>query len=140
MPSTIDWDAWRARLEQSLGFAASEVPFHDLFAPGGTFTDPANPPTQDIVAIEELTLSFCTDWGQEVTSFRHGDDWAIFEWTGSGSFSGLPDGRAKGIRVSQTGMTLVEVDSVGLITYYRDYLDRKEVFDQVKAALRAESP
>ena len=34
------------------------------------------------------------------------------------------------------GITLVEVDGDGLVTSWRDYLDRKEPEDQIRRAVR----
>lgn len=134
--TSIDWDAWRDRLVEALDFRLAEPAFRDLFAPGGSFQDPSMSPTTDIGSAEAATLAFCPDWHQELTSFRHGEDWAVFQWYGEGTFPGLPDGSAAGATLSQEGMTIVSVDRAGRITSYRDYLDRKEMTDQVKAAAR----
>lgn len=136
----LDWEAWRARLEGCLRFADGQdgpVRFRDLFAPGGLFQDPAHPPTDDIAGVEATTAGFCPDWSQTVTSFHHGADWAVFEWVGGGGFAGLADGSAKGAVMRQEGITKVIVDVDGQITHWRDYLCRKDVIDQVKAAVVA---
>ena len=36
------------------------------------------------------------------------------------------------------GATIVELDDDGLITSWRDYLDRKEPEDQIRTAMKAE--
>ena len=133
----IDWDTWRERLVQALDFRVAEPAFRDLFAPGGSFQDPNMAATTDIAAAEASTLAFCPDWHQELTSFGHGEDWAVFQWYGEGSFLGLPDGAAAGATMILEGMTMVSVDRGGRVTSWRDYLDRKEMIDQVKAAVRA---
>lgn len=136
----IDWDAWRQRLLQALDFRIGEPRLRDLFAPGGTFQDPSMAPTSDIAAAEAATLAFCPDFHQDLTTFRHGDDWAVFEWSGTGTFVGLPDGSGKGATMTLEGMTMVSVDSDGRINGYRDYLDRQEMIERVQAAIAAPPP
>lgn len=131
----IDWDAWRRRLVQALDFRIAEPRLRDLFAPGGTFQDPAMAPTTDIASAEAATLAFCPDFHQDLTSFRHGADWAVFEWLGTGTFVGLPNGSGKGATMALEGMTRVLVAADGLVVDYRDYLDQKGTMDQVEAAL-----
>jgi hypothetical protein len=132
---TIDWDQWQRDLVHALDHRAGPPDFPQLFAPGGTFQDPAHAPTEDVAAVTHLTGSVFPDWHTEVRTFRHGEDWAVFEWDGHGSFVGTPDGKGKGAPILTTGMTTVEVDADGRITRWRDYLDRQEPIDQIKAAL-----
>jgi hypothetical protein len=62
----------------------------------------------------------------------------VFEWIGRGTFS-LPGVPGAGTPVSIHGATIVEVDAAGLVTRWRDYLDRKEPEEQILAAIaRAE--
>ncbi len=134
---TIDWDLWRARVVQALDFRVDDPAFGVLFAPGGTFQDPNMAATTDIASAEASTLAFCPDWHQELASFHHGEDWAVFQWYGEGSFIGLPDGTAQGVTMAMEGMTIVSVDRNGRVTSWRDYLDRKETIDKVTAAVGA---
>jgi hypothetical protein len=135
----IDWEAWRRRLVQALDFRTAEPRFRDLFAAGGTFQDPSMAATTDIASAEASTVAFCPDFHQDLTSFRHGDDWATFEWLGTGTFVGLGDGSGKGAVMALAGMTMVSVDAAGLVTGYRDYLDRQEMIEKVQAAIAGPS-
>jgi hypothetical protein len=65
---------------------------------------------------------------------RGGDTWAVFEWIGRATFA-PPEG--DGIPIEMHGCTLLEVDADGLITAWRDYLDRKEPEQQIRRALKA---
>jgi hypothetical protein len=134
----LDWDEWRCCVERALDFRDDAVHLHDLFADGGVFQDPANQPTTDIAAIEAITVRFCPDWRETIVNFRHGEDWAVFEWNGRGHFAGRADGAGRGVELTLSGMSMVEVDAAGRIVRYRDYLDRKDVIDQVEAALGRE--
>ncbi len=117
----MDWQAWADRLELALG---PEGDFRSFFAPGATFSDPVNPPTEDIAAIEEMTNASFPDWRQEITSV-HGDDTAgAFEWIGRGTLLGTHP-------VEIHGCTVVEVDHQGLVTRWRDYFDMKEIEGQL---------
>jgi hypothetical protein len=100
-----------------------------LFAPGARFADPANAPTDDLRDISRQTRDVFPDWRQEITTIRGGDDWAVFEWIGRATYDGIP--------VEMHGATIVEVDLAGLVTSWRDYLDRKEPEDQIRRGLKA---
>ncbi len=77
------------------------------------------------------------DWRQEITSIRGGDDWAFFEWIGHATYHApTPDAPGHGTEITMHGATIIEVDDEGLITSWRDYLDRKEPESQIKAAVR----
>lgn len=122
----MDWAAWGERLEAVLG-PEGKGQFQGLFAPGAEFSDPVNPPTTDLAAIEQLTEDSFPDWSQEVIAI-HGDDrGGAFEWIGRGSLGGA-------IAIEIRGCTMVEIDDAGLITRWRDYFDLKEIEDQVSAA------
>jgi hypothetical protein len=123
-----DWDEFARTLETALDMR-SKGGFLDLFAPGARFADPANPPTDDLRDIQRQTRAVMPDWHQEVTSIRGGDDWAVFEWIGHATYQDVP--------ITMHGATIIEVDGDGLITSWRDYLDRKEPEVQIKRALRA---
>jgi limonene-1,2-epoxide hydrolase len=47
-----------------------------------------------------------------------------------------PDDPAAGTTVEMHGATIIEVDADGLVTLWRDYLDRKEPENQLRAAVR----
>jgi hypothetical protein len=46
------------------------------------------------------------------------------------------DDPAAGTTVEMHGATIIEVDADGLVTLWRDYLDRKEPENQLRAAVR----
>jgi hypothetical protein len=79
------------------------------------------------------------DWTQEITSIRGGDDWAVFEWIGRATYLGGDadgDEPGRGAAIEMHGVTIVEVDGDGLVTRWRDYLDRKEPEDQIRRHMR----
>ena len=127
---STDWEALARRIETAVDMADDSVRFRDLFAPGATFADPANAPTDDLRDIQRQTASAFPDWRQSVTSMRGGDGWAVFEWIGRATFEDIP--------IEMHGCTIIELDADGLITSWRDYLDRKEPEQQIKAAVRRE--
>ncbi|MEY2570458.1 MAG: hypothetical protein QOE63_808 [Acidimicrobiaceae bacterium] len=131
---TTDWDSFARRIEAAVDMQDDSVRFTELFAPGASFADPANPPTDDIRDIQRQTASSFPDWRQEVTSMRGADSWAVFEWIGRATFA-PPEGA--GIPIEMHGCTLLELDADGRITAWRDYLDRKEPEQQIRRALKA---
>ena len=66
--------------------------FAALFAPGGRFCDPVTPWTTDVRKVARDTDAIFPDWAQRVDRIRGGEDWAVFEWTGTGTFT--PAGKA----------------------------------------------
>ena len=50
----------------------------------------------------------------------------------------MPGTPGDGAPVTMHGATIVEVDSNGLVTSWRDYLDRKEPEEQILAAMSAQ--
>ena len=132
----MDWQAWARRAEQALAFE-SEGSWRDLFAPGAVFGDPNTPATTDLRSVQRDTARIFPDWRQEITSIRGGDDWAVFEWIGRATYAGMgPDDPVAGVPVEMHGATIVEVDDAGLVTLWRDYLDRKEPEQQLRAAAK----
>ena len=123
-----DWDAWARTFEQLHG----PDQFASLFAPGGKFCDPVTAWTTDVRKVATDTDAIFPDWAQRVDRIRGGDDWAVFEWTGTGTFtmSGRP-----GVPVTMTGATVIDVDADGKVTSWRDYLDTNEPTQQITAAL-----
>lgn len=133
----MDWEAWARGAEAALD-VAGRGDWGGLFAPGATFADPATTePTTDLRLISRDTKKVFPDWRQEITSIRGGDDWAVFEWTGFATYSpgeGLP---GHGAAIEMHGATIIEVDGDGLVTSWRDYLDRKEPESQIRRAAGA---
>jgi SnoaL-like domain len=137
----MDWEAWARRTEKALD-VAGRGDWKGLFSPGATFADPATTePTTDLRSISRDTRSVFPDWTQEIISIRGGDRWAVFEWIGKATYR-APDsagGRGSpgdGARIEMHGATIVEVDDKGLVTAWRDYLDRKEPLDQIRREAR----
>jgi len=126
-----DWGAWARAFESVKGpdeFAA-------LFAPGGEFSDPVTPRTTDVRKVARDTDAIFPDWSQRVDRIRGGADWAVFEWTGTGTFS-VGDG--PGIPITMEGATVIDVDADGKVTSWRDYLDTNEPMQQIQAGLDPE--
>jgi len=129
----MDWDEWAREAEAALDFGGSGR-WRDLFAPGASFSDPATTtPTSDLHHIQGQTGRVFPDWRQEITSIKGGHDWAVFEWIGRATYT-PPEG--PGIPVEMHGATIVEIDGSGLVTSWRDYLDRKEPEDQIRGGLK----
>ena len=130
----MDWEAWARRAERALD-VAQRGNWKGLFAPDATFGDPHTPSTKDLKRISSQTRRIFPDWKQEITKIRGGEDWAFFEWIGRGTYSreGQP---GDGSPVIMHGATVIEVDANGLVTHWRDYLDRKEPEEQILAALK----
>jgi hypothetical protein len=133
----MDWDAWARRAERAID-VAGRGDWVGLFAPGAHFGDPHTPDTDDMRGISRQTRAIFPDWRQEITSIRGGDDWAVFEWIGRATYHApTSDAPGHGTNIVMHGATVVEVDGDGLVTRWRDYLDRKEPEDQIKAAIVA---
>jgi SnoaL-like domain len=123
---TMDWDAWARRAEAAIDMS-SGGDWKGLFAPGAVFADPNTPAgTGELREISRDTRAIFPDWHQEITSIRGGDTWGWFVWVGRATYEGK-------IPVVMHGATVVEVDGDGLVTSWRDYLDRKEPEDQIRA-------
>ena len=132
----MDWQEWAHSASKALSVGGGQD-WRALFADGAEFSDPATTtPTADLGKISRDTLDIFPDWSQEVTSIRGGDDWAVFEWTGRATYTPSDDGPGAGAEVEIHGATIVEVDANGLVTRWRDYLDRKEPQDQIRRHLR----
>lgn len=129
----MDWEDWARRAERALNVEA-RGDWKGLFAPDATFGDPHTPSTKDLRAVARHTRKIFPDWRQEIARIRGGDGWAVFEWVGRGTFNqeGMP---GSGTPVTIHGATIVEVDAAGLVTSWRDYLDRKEPEEQILAAI-----
>ena len=130
----MDWDGWARRAEAALD-VAGRGDWRGLFAEGATFADPATvDPTTDLRGVSRDTKKIFPDWRQQITSIRGGDDWAVFEWVGCATYSPGPDRPGHGAAITMHGATIIEVDGDGLVTTWRDYLDRKEPEIQIRAA------
>ena len=86
--SPMDWQAWARTFE----YIDGPRRFEALFAEGGRFCDPVTPWTTDVRKVATDTDAIFPDWRQRVDRIRGGDDWAVFEWTGTGTF---PPSRAR---------------------------------------------
>jgi len=125
-----DWEGWARAFESVHGpdeFAA-------LFAPGGRFCDPVTPWSTDLHKVARDTDGIFPDWSQRVDRIRGGADWAVFEWTGTGTFT---MGDSPGIPITMQGATVIDVDGDGKVTSWRDYLDTNEPTQQIQAGLEA---
>jgi hypothetical protein len=129
----IDWEAWARRAEKALD-VAGRGDWKGLFAPEATFGDPHTKSTKDLRAVSRHTRQIFPDWRQEITSIRGGDRWAVFEWIGRGTFT-MPGSPGDGVPVTMHGATIIEVNADGLVTWWRDYLDRKEPEEQILGAM-----
>jgi len=136
-----DWEAWARRAERAID-VANRGDWAGLFAPGARFGDPHTPDTGDLRGVARDTRAMFPDWTQEITWIRGNESWAVFEWIGRATYRApvLEDGGGgpgDGTPIEMHGATIVEVDADGLVTRWRDYLDRKEPEQQIKAAVRA---
>ena len=132
----MDWDAWARQAERALSFTEGGS-WRDLFAPDATFGDPATPATTDLRSVQRGTAAIFPDWSQEITSVRGTESWAVFEWIGRATYAGRgADDPAAGARIEMHGATIVEVGDDGLVTMWRDDLDRREPEDQIRAAAK----
>jgi limonene-1,2-epoxide hydrolase len=125
----MDWQAWARTFEAVNGpdqFAA-------LFAPEGVFCDPVTPWTTDVRKVATDTDRIFPDWQQRVDTIRGGDDWAVFEWTGTAP----PQEGSAGIPIVMQGATIIAVDSDGKVMSWRDYLDTNQPLQQIQAGLKA---
>lgn len=129
----IDWEAWARRVERALD-VAGRGDWQGLFAPGAVFGDPHTPSTTDLRSVARHTRKIFPDWTQQITKVRGAENWAVFEWTGRGTFT-TPNTPGNGTPVTMHGATIVELDDQGRITSWRDYLDRKEPEEQILAAI-----
>jgi limonene-1,2-epoxide hydrolase len=124
----MDWDAWARSYEGIEGPDA----FAGLFAPDGVFCDPVTTWTTDVRKVATDTEQIFPDWRQRIDVIRGGEDWAVFEWTGTGTFQA--EGVA-GVPIEMHGATVVAVDADGKVTSWRDYLDTNEPTQQIQKGL-----
>jgi limonene-1,2-epoxide hydrolase len=124
----MDWQDWARSFESVNG----PEEFAALFAPEGVFRDPVTPWTTDVRKVATDTDAMFPDWNQTVETIRGGDDWAVFEWTGTATFQVQGSG---GIPIVMEGATVIAVDHEGKVTSWRDYLDTNEPMQQIQAGL-----
>jgi hypothetical protein len=141
----MDWDGWARRAEDAIDMRAAarrrddgvaNQNWRDLFAPGARFADPHTAGTDDVRTIARDTAAIFPDWRQQITSIRGGEDWAFFEWVGRATYTPPDGGPGAGAPIEMHGATVVEVNAEGLVTSWRDYLDRKEPEEQIRRFLR----
>jgi limonene-1,2-epoxide hydrolase len=128
MSTERDWDGWARAYESVDG----PEEFAALFALDGVFCDPVTPWTTDVRKVARDTDAIFPDWAQRVDRIRGGADWAVFEWTGTGTFTA---GDAPGIPITMQGATVIDVDAEGKVTSWRDYLDTNEPTQQIQTGL-----
>ena len=121
-----DWDELARRIEAAEdGTSADSVSrWKALFAPGGTYQDPVNPPTTDLDAIARQTQDVLPDWRVAVTRIFGSGNLAAAEWLGTGTLMGQ-------MQIELHGYALIELDDAGLILTWRDYFDQKEIESQL---------
>jgi limonene-1,2-epoxide hydrolase len=123
-----DWAGWARAFESIEGPDA----FAALFAPGGRFCDPVTPWTTDVRKVARDTDAIFPDWAQKVDRIRGGQDWAVFEWTGTGTFNAS---EGSGVAITMQGATVIDVDADGKVISWRDYLDTNEPTQQIQTGL-----
>ena len=144
----MDWEAWARSAEEAIDMrgasrrsdddSATRVKWRQLFAPEATFTDPNTAATEDVRMVARDTAAVFPDWHQEITRIRGGDNWAVFEWVGHATYQPPAGQPGTGAPIEMYGATIVEVNDDGLVTSWRDYLDRKEPEDQIRRHARAQ--
>jgi hypothetical protein len=134
----VDWEEWARRAERAID-VATRGDWRGLFAPGASFADPNTSQTEDLRTVARDTAAIFPDWRQEITRIRGADTWAVFEWIGRATYQPPGGGVGAGALIEMHGATIVEVNDDGLVTSWRDYLDRKEPEDQIRRFVRASS-
>ena len=129
----MNWDDWARKTERALDMAEGGD-WKGLFAADATFGDPHTPSTKDLRSVARHTRKIFPDWRQEITTIRGGDRWAVFEWIGRGTFT-MADTPGSGTPIEMHGATIVEINEAGLVTWWRDYLDRKEPEEQILVSI-----
>lgn len=131
----MNWDDWARKTERALDMEEGGD-WKGLFAADATFGDPHTPSTKDLRSVARHTRKIFPDWRQEITTIRGGDRWAVFEWIGRGTFT-MADTPGSGTPIEMHGATIVEINEAGLVTWWRDYLDRKEPEEQILTAIES---
>lgn len=118
-------DAWNAR---------SPTAITDIFAEGGSYTDPATGGPLTGTAIGDFAAGLFAsfpDLGFEITSNAEIPSGVVLEWTmrgtNSGSLRGLPP---TGKRIDQSGIDVIRVSGDKVLSV-RGYFDRQTMLDQL---------
>ena len=90
------------------------------------------PWTTDVRKVARDTDAIFPDWAQKVDRIRGGQDWAVFEWTGTGTFNAS---EGSGVAITMQGATVIDVDADGKVISWRDYLDTNEPTQQIQTGL-----
>lgn len=104
--------------------------FEDIFAPGGTYEDPVNPPTSQFDEIHRQTESSTPDWHCEITSVCGGERFGAMEWVGRATLFGVAP-------FMLPGCAFIEVDADGKVVRWRDYFDLGAIERQTSAAFES---
>jgi len=107
--------------------------FEDIFAPGGTYEDPVNPPASTFSEIHQQTESATPDWHCEIISVFGGDRFGAMEWIGRAKLFGVAP-------FEMPGCAVVEVDADGKVLRWRDYFDISCIERQTAGAFASEPP
>jgi limonene-1,2-epoxide hydrolase len=121
-----EWDDLARRIEAAEdGSSPDSVQrWKALFAPGGTYQDPVNPPTTDLDAIARQTQDVLPDWHVSVTRIFGSGNLVAAEWLGAGTLMGQ-------MEIELQGYAVIELDGQGRILTWRDYFDQKEIEGQL---------
>jgi hypothetical protein len=117
----MDWERLAREFEVATDARRSEPGrFAALFAPGGTYQDPVNPPLSDWDELGRQTDEATPDWHCEITAIAGGERSGAMEWIGRATLFGQAP-------FELHGCAYVEVDEKGLVTRWRDYFDLTEI-------------
>lgn len=124
----MDWDDLARRFEAATD-SRRPVPgaFAALFAPGGTYQDPVNPPTGDFGELGRQTDEATPDWHCRIVAATGTDRAGAYEWVGRATLFGTAP-------FELHGCAFVEVDEDGLVVRWRDYFDLSEIERQTAGA------
>jgi hypothetical protein len=127
----MDWERLAREFEVATD---ARVPapgrFPSLFAPGGTYQDPVNPPMSDFDELGRQTDQATPDWHCEITTITGGHRSGAMEWIGRATLFGKAP-------FELHGCAYVEVDDDGRITRWRDYFDLTEIERQTSHVFNA---
>ena len=125
-----DWDAYVRKLEAALDMRGG-TGFRDLFAKGARFADPANAPPR-------TCATYSTRPARSSRTGTRRSPRSAAVTTGPCSSGSAGPRSTSSTPITMHGATILELDDDGLITSWRDYLDRKEPEDQIRKAMKAE--
>lgn len=130
----MDWEKLARTFERvtdARGNAGGER-FEDMFAPGGTYQDPVNPPMSDFGEMHKQTESATPDWHCEITAICGEERFGAMEWTGRATLFGVAP-------FVLAGCAFIEVDADGKVVRWRDYFDIDSIAQQTKEAFSGAS-